>query len=93
MKNVVEDIVKRVYAELLPSVPDPCGCDLCREDVLVYALNRLPPHYVATLKGQVLSELEMNADQSRANVAIAIMEGFQAVGASPRCGRKATVKG
>ena len=35
-----------------------------------------------------LSELEMNADQSRAGVAIALMEGFEAVGASPRCGRK-----
>lgn len=88
MKNVVEDVVKRVYDELLPSVEDPCGCALCREDVLVYALNRLQPHYVATLKGEVLSELEMNEDQSRADVAIAIMEGFQAVGNAPRCGRK-----
>ncbi|MDP3773176.1 MAG: late competence development ComFB family protein [Gemmatimonadales bacterium] len=88
MRNVMEDIVKRVYVELLPSAPDPCNCDLCREDVMVYALNRLPAHYVVTLRGQVLSELEMNADQSRADVAIALMEGFETVGASPRCGRK-----
>jgi len=84
----MEDVVKRVYAELLPSAPDPCGCDVCREDVMVFALNRLPPQYVVTLRGQVLSELEMNADQKRADVAIALMEGFHAVGASPRCGRK-----
>lgn len=56
MRNVVEDSVKRGYAELLPSAPDPCNCDLCRE--------------------------------SRADVAIALMEGFDATGASPRCGRK-----
>lgn len=87
MRNVMEDVVKRMVNELKSSAPDPCGCDLCQEDVMVYALNRLQPHYVVTLKGEVLSKLEMNADQSRADVAIAIMEGYEAVGASPRCGR------
>lgn len=93
MRNVAEDVVKRVVEELRPSVADPCDCPLCREDVMVYALNRLPPHYVVTLKGEVLSKLEMNADQSRADVAMAVMKGFEAVGAAPRCGRSSAAKG
>lgn len=88
MKNVVEDLVRRTYQELLPTVPDACGCELCREDVMVYALNRLPPHYVATLKGEVLTRLDMQGDQGRADVAIAVMEAFRAVGAAPRHTRK-----
>ena len=87
MRNVVEDVVALQYAELLPTVPGACGCAVCREDVLVFALNRLPPHYVSTLKGEVVSRLEMQADQGRANTAIAILEGIRHVSAAPRCGR------
>ena len=54
MRNVLEVVVQRQYEEMLAETPDACGCPLCREDVLVYALNRLPPRYVATLTGEVL---------------------------------------
>lgn len=87
MRNVVEDVVALQYAELLPTVPGSCPCAVCREDVLVFALNRLPPHYVSTLKGEVVSRLEMQGDQGRANVAIAILEGIRNVKLAPRCGR------
>ena len=52
MKNVTEQLVSRAFDELLPSVPELCRCALCREDVLVYTLNRLPPHYTSTLTGE-----------------------------------------
>jgi competence protein ComFB len=87
MRNVVEDVVKLLYDELRGSVAEFCGCELCREDVLVYALNRMAPHYVATLKGEVLTRLELLGDQRRADASIALMEGFRAVAAAPRCGR------
>jgi competence protein ComFB len=87
MRNVVEEVVARQYSELVTSVPHACRCDVCREDVLVFALNRLHPHYVATLKGEVLSQLEMTADQGRADVAVAILDGIRHVKAAPRCGR------
>lgn len=88
MRNIVEDVVKLMYPGLLPSVPEAHDCPVCREDVYVYALNRVSPHYVTTLTGEVLSKLEMQADQGRADIAIAIMEGLRAVAAAPRCGRK-----
>ncbi len=87
MRNVVEDVVARQYAELVATVPNTCRCVVCREDVLVFALNRLHPHYVATLKGEVLSKLEMTADQGLADVAVAILDGIRHVKAAPRCGR------
>ena len=89
MRNVVEDIVKLMYPELLPTVADAHDCPVCREDVYVYTLNRVAPHYVATLKGEVLSKLAMQGDQGRADISIALMEGLRAVAAAPRCGRGA----
>lgn len=87
MRNMVEDVVAMQYSELLPTVAGACHCEVCREDVLVFALNRLKPHYVSTLKGEVLSKLEMGADQGRADIAVAILEGIRHVKAAPRCGR------
>lgn len=90
MRNVVEDVVAIQYSDLLPTVPNACHCEVCREDVLVFALNRLKPYYVATLKGEVLSKLHMGADQGRADVAVAILDGIRHVKAAPRCGRAPT---
>ena len=84
MRNVLEALVVRQYEELLPGVRGACGCSLCREDVLVYALNRLPPRYVATLTGEVLSEIRMEGGQGWADIAVALMDAFRVVGASPR---------
>jgi competence protein ComFB len=89
MRNVVEALASRVYEELLPTFPDSCGCLLCREDVLVYALNRIPPHYVATVTGEALSNIAMEAGQGRADIAVALMDAFRVVAASPRHPRKA----
>lgn len=93
MKNVVEELVGALYAELLQTVADAHHCPVCREDVMVYALNRLHAHYVATLKGEVVSRFEVERDQSRADATVALMEGFRFVAANPRCGRKPVVAG
>ena len=87
MRNVVEDVVARQYSEMVVSVLNACRCEVCREDVLVFALNRLRPHYVSTVKGEVLSHLEMTADQGGADISVAILDGIRHVKAAPRCGR------
>jgi len=88
VKNVVEDLVRTLYTELLPRVPDAHDCPQCREDVCVYALNRIPPHYVASLKGEVLSKLDLEVGQSRTDATVVLMEGLRYVAANPRCGRR-----
>ena len=90
MKNVLEAVVTREYDDMLREVPDACGCPLCREDILVYALNRLPPRYVATLQGEVLSEVQMEADQGKADVTVVLMDAFRVVASAPRHGKRAT---
>ena len=86
MKNVMEQLVIRSLEELRPSVPELCGCQLCREDVLVYALNRLPPHYSCTLKGEIVSKLELEVGQGSVDVTVVLLDGMQRVAGSPRHG-------
>jgi competence protein ComFB len=87
IRNLVEDHVRESYAGLRPRFPDFCGCDVCREDVLVYALNRVPPRYVTTLEGQAVTAVNLDRDQSRAAIDVAIIDAIRRVTIAPRCGR------
>jgi competence protein ComFB len=92
MKNVMEQLVSRSYEELLPSAPELCRCAVCREDVLVYALNRLPPHYSSTLVGEVVSKLELEAGQGSTDVTVVLLDAMRRVADAPRC-KKALRRG
>jgi competence protein ComFB len=86
--NVSWEIVQREYESLRERLPTFCGCDTCRGDVLVFALNRLSPHYVSTRQGEILTELSLASDQEKAKLDVALLEGFAKVALAPRCGAK-----
>jgi competence protein ComFB len=92
LHNLIEDHVAEAYAHLVQHFPDFCGCEACRMDVMVYALNRLPPKYVIGREGTVVTDVNLDKDQSRALIDVAIMEGIRKVNLAPRCGRR-RVKG
>jgi hypothetical protein len=83
--NKVESHVQEAYGALRSHFPEFCGCDICHADVLVYALNRLPARYVASLEGTVITELNLDKQQNRVTIDVAVMDGFRRVMASPRC--------
>ena len=82
------EAAQKEYEVLRPQYSGFCGCDTCRGDVLVYALNRLPPHYTSTLKGEVVSKLEMEAGQGSIDVTVVLLDGMRRVALAPRCGAK-----
>jgi len=84
------EVVEREYQSLREGFPKFCGCDTCHSDVIVYALNRLTPHYVSTRQGEILTELTLASDQEKAKLDVALLEGFRKVAAAPRCGAKPT---
>ena len=89
--NVTWEVTKREYEQLRAQYPAFCGCDTCHGDVLIYALNRLAPHYVSTRQGEVLAELGLATDQERAKLSVVLLEGFRRVALAPRCGAKPVV--
>ncbi|HEX9282935.1 MAG TPA: late competence development ComFB family protein [Gemmatimonadales bacterium] len=82
------EVVQREYEKLRVQLPRFCGCDTCRGDVLVYALNRLSPSYVSTSQGEVLTEIRLEGDQEKAKLDVVLLEGFRKVALAPRCGAK-----
>jgi competence protein ComFB len=86
--NVTYEVLQREYGKLRPQLPRFCGCDTCRGDVLVFALNRLSPNYVSTSQGEVLVELRLDSDQEKAKLDVAMLEAFRKVALAPRCGAK-----
>ena len=88
IKNLVEEHVLAAYDTLRTHFPDFCGCPVCRGDVMVYALNRIPARYVATREGSIVTELNLEKDQSRAAINVTMMDGFRKVSLMPRCGKK-----
>ena len=83
--NKVEEHALEGYQVLRNHFPEFCGCDICEADVLVFALNRLPARYVASQEGRVITELNLEKDQNRATIHVALMDAFRKVMASPRC--------
>ena len=88
LHNRVEDHVREAYGNIVGHFPEFCNCDLCRLDVLVYALNRLPPRYVIGREGTIVTDVNLDKDQNRASIDVAIMEGIRKVNLAPRCGKK-----
>ena len=84
------EATQKEYDRLRPQYSTFCGCDTCRGDVLIFALNRLSPHYVSTRQGEILTELSLATDQEMAKLTVALIEGYRRVALSPRCGAKPT---
>lgn len=87
LQNMVEEHVVDAYSSLAGHFPNFCGCDTCRADVLVFALNRLPARYVATTAGQAVTEFNLDKDQMRATIDVTMMDGFKKIASAPRCGK------
>ena len=90
VSNVTLEVVQREYSSLRDAFPKFCGCDTCRGDVLVYALNRLAPHYVSTRQGEILTALSLQSDGEKAKLDVALVDALRKVAVAPRCGAKPT---
>lgn len=83
LKNYMEDCV----IEALPKVLDTmtiCRCEQCRMDIIAYALNQLPPKYLATRKGHLYARVDSMRTQFGADIVTAVSKGAKLVGENPR---------
>ena len=84
--NLAEEHVHAAYDSLRSQFPEFCGCEICRDDALVYTLNRVPARYFSSLQGSVLTEVSLEKDQNRAAIDVAMMDGLRKISFAPRCG-------
>ncbi len=85
MINVIEDVVRQTYAELLARHSDDfCSCQQCRDDVVALALNHLRSRYVVgTPLGSAVTRVLLTQDSERAEVVVAVYGAMRKVGANP----------
>jgi Late competence development protein ComFB len=88
IRNLAEEHVAAAYESLRPHFPAFCGCEACKDDVLVFTLNRVQPRYVSGLTGSVVTEVSLEKEQSRAAIDVAMMEALRRISITPRCGGK-----
>jgi competence protein ComFB len=79
MEDVVQDMMPNVLKRL-----DICQCERCCMDILANVLNKLPPKYVVTRKGQLYTKLASLQHQFDVDIITAITTAASIVGANPR---------
>ena len=84
MKNLLENALRESYDDLRAKYPQYCGCKLCREDVMAYALNKIRPRYTGGGDlGVALANLDLQKDAARATLAVTLLEGMRRVASDP----------
>ncbi|HEX3926490.1 MAG TPA: late competence development ComFB family protein [Gemmatimonadales bacterium] len=58
-----------------------------RDDVIVYALNRLPARYVVTDEGMAVTAAALGAPQHRTVIDVQVLEALHHIARSPRVTR------
>jgi len=85
MKNLLEGAVLGIYAELVAKTPGACTCESCKEDALAYVLNKTRPRYSGgTDTGMALIALDLQKDQTRAQLAVVVLDAINRVASNPR---------
>lgn len=85
MKNLLEGAVLSIYRELRAQHPQFCACESCQADVLAFALNVAHPRYTAGGDmGQALIAVDLQRDQTRATLAVIVLDAMRRVAANPR---------
>ena len=80
----METIVLNYLDGVLANYPNCCSCEKCRQDIVMLALNHLPPKYVSTDKGNVFAKLSLMELENEVIVIEEIAKAIEIVSKSPR---------
>jgi competence protein ComFB len=80
----MEDVVQDELELLLAERENICKCQKCKYDMMVMALNRLPPQYVITNRGRLYTKLTEQEAQFKADVVKELTKAIMKVGRNPQ---------
>lgn len=84
LHNYMEDVVEKMLNELLSDPKVACTCEQCRKDATAFALNRLPPRYVASQKGLAFTEIDALCTKFRTEVVREVKKAIASVAEHPK---------
>lgn len=82
--NYMEVMVKESLEELLAEKEDICKCQKCKIDMMVWALNRLPPKYIVTDKGRLYTRLKEQEIQFKTDIVRELTKAIIQIRKNPR---------
>ncbi|WP_309123245.1 late competence development ComFB family protein [Paenibacillus sp.] len=84
VRNLMEEIVGKVLKEMAAAQPELANLDpIHRDDMMAIALNKLPPRYTTTTRGEVIVKSQVRA-QLESDVYRELTEAYKIVTNSPR---------
>ncbi|GBF32903.1 hypothetical protein DCCM_2000 [Desulfocucumis palustris] len=86
--NCTEIAVRELFPEALKSyqqrVNNICTCQRCLDDIVALALNYLPPHYVGSERGSIITSVDYQRLGGRTEVFARICQAIKVVYENPR---------
>ena len=83
LKNQTEFAVHQALQDYLRKNVISCSCERCQADIMALALNRLPPRYYVSSRGEILTQWESHALPDQARVMADVVRAAQQVSATP----------
>lgn len=83
-KNYTEQEVLREVDVVLEQIEDICKCQKCRQDIIAWALNRLPARYAVTDLGNAWTKIDQQRPQTKAEITVRLLEAVKVVKANTR---------
>ena len=80
--NLMEETVVNKIDKLWPT-SQYCKCDICKKNVAIMSLNRLPARYVSSLEGAMLHKFDSSSVQMDVEITAAVCKAMQEVGEAP----------
>ncbi len=83
LHNLMEEVVDHAIDDIKKHY-DFCDCPQCRYDISAIALNKLPPRYVVSSKGESYCRAELLANQNNLDLMSVVLEAVKKVQQNPR---------
>ena len=82
-ENYIEKIVRDELKLVYERDKDLCACDKCYQDIMTLTLNNLPPMYVSSDVGHIMTMYNLTKDQLHAQVLVELQKAIDQVKQKP----------
>lgn len=83
LKNAMEPLLEERLEKTLDSY-DCCKCEICKMDMMAFALNHVPPRYVVSHMGGIFAKLGTLSVQYEIDLLNAVNQAIQTISVKPR---------
>ena len=83
-ENYIEKIVRDELKKAYERDKDLCSCDKCYQDIMTLTLNNLPPMYVSSDVGHIMTMYHLTKDQLQAQVTVELQKAIELVKKNPK---------